>query len=180
MSTQQTTLVRWFWWPGWHPERLESWLEELAAQGWHLVKADRLLLRFHFVKGPKKRVRVCVDFQTSHDLKAYEVLFQDAGWELMGTAVGYYVWRAEYEGADRPEIYSDLDSLIQRNNRLLLLLSILTLAQVPAWLTGALNPLRYSSFGGVLVGFYFVCLLISVFGVVATAVSVYKLRSRRP
>src|SRR5690625_1813200 len=62
MKKEKNTLIRWFRWWGWYPDKLEAWLEAKAAEGWHLTKADRILLRFHFRRGASRKIRVCVDY----------------------------------------------------------------------------------------------------------------------
>src|SRR5690606_33851686 len=60
----------------------------------------------------------------------YTGLLKDAGWELMCSSAGWLIWRMPYEGL-RPELYSDLDSLIERNNRIITVFGILLLTQFP-------------------------------------------------
>src|SRR5690606_7217552 len=98
---QETLTARFFWW-GWYTDRVESWLEEKAAQGWRLVKADRSLTRFHFVRDQPKKVRICADYQAPRS-EEYEAICKDAGWELVAADdTGWYLWRMEYSGF-RPE-----------------------------------------------------------------------------
>lgn len=178
---REQTMARWFRWYGWTTERLETWLEELAAQGWHLEKVDRLLMRFHFRRGPERKVRVCVDYQ-SDVTDEYESLFSDAGWELVVEGAGYYIWRKEYADDKRPEIYTDFDSLIQRNSRLLTVLVLALVIQVPAqlplWMSGVIDQLLNSSWGKGLTVIYGIVIVMLLWGIVSIARANAKLRER--
>ncbi|MDF2722285.1 MAG: hypothetical protein K0Q59_1960 [Paenibacillus sp.] len=121
------------WWWAWEPERLELWLEQMAAQGWHLVKVKWGATRFYFEKGEPQQVRFGLDYQTKQDPN-YKVIFQDAGWEFMYGASGWYIWKMPYSGT-RPAIYTDLDSMIERNNRLMGLLIVVIAAQITVFST---------------------------------------------
>lgn len=157
------TRRKWFYWWGWSTTRLEGWLEQMAARGWHLVKADHLLLRFHFAVGEPKRVRVCIDYQSTVN-DEYHSLFSDAGWELVAEGYGYYIWRSEYEDARRPEIFSDIDSLIDRNRRIFSMMMLALLIQPPAWVVAqpVLTRVAQYSVGRVLLALYVLVLVIGV------------------
>lgn len=118
------------WWPAWKPEKMEAWLEEMEANGWRLVQVKWSATRFYFEKGEPRKVRYCLDYQTEKDA-SYARLFQDSGWEMTYTNGMWYIWKMPYS-AERPEIYSDLDSLIERNKRLMNLFGLIALIQVPA------------------------------------------------
>ena len=57
---------------------------------------------------------------TRHNVQDnYFELFKEDGWELVDNiATPWYIWRKSYED-ERPNIYTDTKSLIERNNRLL-------------------------------------------------------------
>lgn len=128
------------WW-GWAPQVIEAWLEEQAAKGWHMVGATFMAMRFRFRQDAPAKVRYCADYQ-SEDTKNYRQLYQDAGWELVyfGSG-GWYIWRKEYTDV-RPEIYTDVDSMIDRNKRLLLTIffSIMGLVMVGVFMSTGSSP----------------------------------------
>ncbi|NLN28787.1 MAG: DUF2812 domain-containing protein [Firmicutes bacterium] len=171
---------RWFFWFGWATEKLEAWLEKEARLGWHLVWADRGLNRFHFRKGPAKQVRICIDYQPGQPADEYWTLFQDAGWELVAEGFGYYIWRTEYEGADRPDIFTDVDSLIQRNQRIMAILVFILLCQLPSWSSSFLFGWWKSAYVKVLLGAYALTCLVLAGYVVAIHRANARLRARRP
>ena len=119
------------WWWGWNPDKIEHWLESMEANGWHLFHADMGAVRFHFEKHEPGQVRYCVDYQDKITPE-YRSLFEDAGWELVYTGLGWYIWRMAYD-AERPEIYTDSDSLISRNNRLMGVLGATVAMQLPLY-----------------------------------------------
>ena len=108
----------WHLWWGWNPEKIENWLEEMERKGWNLFKVDFYYIRFKFEKGESRKVRYCVDYQINVQDNYFE-LFKEDNWELVGdTAAPWYMWRKPYED-ERPNIYTDTKSLIERNNRLI-------------------------------------------------------------
>lgn len=118
------------WWWGWEPEKIEDWLEQMEAEGWHVYNATGIGVRFHFVKGEPRRVRYCADYQ-SNISPEYKAIFQDAGWELVYSSIGWYIWRMEYE-KERPNIYTDIDSLLGMNKRLITILGIAAIIELSA------------------------------------------------
>lgn len=129
------TLVRWHVWFHWTTDQFEDWLEAMAAQGWHLVKTDRWMHRSHFRREVPKKVRYCVDFP-GEVTDEYYTIYRDAGWEMVSSALGWYIWRTEYSGERRPELFNDVEPLIQRNNNLVLVMAMALLAQVGVFVGG--------------------------------------------
>lgn len=110
------TKTVWRWWWGWHPEKIENWLEEMEQDGWHLAKVDVNYLRFKFEKGESRKISYCVDYQLNVQ-ENYFQLFKEDDWELVDDKnVPWFIWRKPYQD-ERPHIYTDTKSLIERNNR---------------------------------------------------------------
>lgn len=175
-------MVRWFSWFGWFTEKVESWLENKAAEGWHLIKADRMLNRFHFKKGAPKQVRVCADYPAEAS-DEYKTIFQDSGWELVCHGLGWYIWQAEYTGDERPEAFNDPEPLIERNNRLLIILAFGLfglLLQLP--IQGLLNVFTARFFttalGQVLLGLYVLLIVVIAVSIGLTFGHNRKLKDR--
>ncbi|ASS67154.1 MULTISPECIES: DUF2812 domain-containing protein [unclassified Paenibacillus] len=61
---------------------------------------------------------------------SYLAIFEDFGWKSVYRSGGWFIWQKAYSG-ERPQIYSDTDTLIQRNKNLAALFSILMLVQLP-------------------------------------------------
>jgi hypothetical protein len=118
------TKTAWRWWWGWNPEKIENWLEEMEQKGWNLVSIGFAYIVFKFEKGESRKIRYCVDYQINVN-DGYFGLFDEDGWELVGDKIApWYIWRKTYEN-ERPDIYTDTKSLIERNNRLLKTVGIL-------------------------------------------------------
>jgi hypothetical protein len=106
----------WRWWWGWNPEKIENWLELMENEGWHLSKLDFNYIRFKFENGESRKIRYCVDYQINVQENYFE-LFKEDGWELVDDkSVPWFIWRKSYQD-ERPHIYTDTKSLIERNNR---------------------------------------------------------------
>lgn len=119
----------WCWWWGWSPEKIENILEQMESKGWNLLQIGFGGIRLKFEKGESKKMRYCADFHLNVD-KSYFNLFRDDGWELVWNgACGWYIWRKDYTN-ERPNIYTDTKSLIERNKRLLRMISLIFTAQI--------------------------------------------------
>lgn len=121
------------WWWSWESEKIEKWIEAQEGQGWNLVKVKSNLMRFQFVKGSPRTMRYVFDYQNNVDID-YKQLYEDAGWEQVYAKDNWYLWRKSYPADQpelRPEIYSDVDSIIQRNNRIKKTLITVGLVLIP-------------------------------------------------
>lgn len=84
---------------------------------------------FHFLRDHPRRKSFCADFQSS-GIAEYKTFIHDAGWTLVMEAGGWFLWAREYAKDEaKTAFFSDTDSLVARNNRVLLLLGILLLPQ---------------------------------------------------
>lgn len=117
------------WWLSWNAERLEQWLEDQKAAGWNLVGVDFSGMVFRFEAGEPRKMAFRVDFQTRVG-EDYQQLFHDAGWKLADQAASWYFWRAPFE-QEKPEIFSDAQSKIDRNRRVVTILCVIMLVQLP-------------------------------------------------
>ena len=105
------------------PADYEKWLEDLALQGWHMDKIGQWSsMRMTFRRGEPKRYRYVYDMQVSpkHDYKA---TYEQFGWEFVGQMASAYIWRKEY-AQERPESFSDRESVEKRNNRVVAAASV--------------------------------------------------------
>lgn len=108
------------WWWAWNYEDVEIWLEQMALQGLMLMDVKGIGTNFYFEKTKPLKCRFCIDFQPRVN-KDYLQIIIDDGWEIYPMGFGWYVWCKAYED-ERPHLYSDYDSIIQRNNKLLILI----------------------------------------------------------
>ena len=106
----------WRWWWGWNTEKIENWLEEMEKKGWNLIKIDLFQTRFTFKKGKSRKMRYCWDYPNYTGDNYFEI-FKEDGWESMDNKMGpWFIWRKPYDD-ERPNIYTDKKSLIEKNNR---------------------------------------------------------------
>lgn len=148
--------VSMWWWP-WQMDKVEKMLEDNAAQGWILVKANWLCTRFTFEKRTPARIRYCLDYQDA-DKPEYRTLLGDAGWMLEFKGSGWYIWSMAYDG-ERPELFTDTDSLIRRNNAVVGSLAMALLLQLPIYIS-VINNLDQNRLGPYIMVFW--ALLIAV------------------
>jgi hypothetical protein len=108
----------------------EQWLREMASQGLHLQKLN-LLQRWTFVQGAPEDVAYRVDFNGEREGSAFNNLLEDAGWELAAGCSGWQYWRRANVQGQMPEVFTDSDSKMGKFKRLLMLLLVGLVAQLP-------------------------------------------------
>ena len=144
-------------WSGAYPDKLEAWLEHMELSGWHLVNVHWGGVKFVFEKGESSTISYSLDYRAQVD-EDYVGLLEDTGWELVFKSGGWFIWRKSYEEI-KPELYTDIDSLVERNKRLLMVYGVLMLTQVPL---AVLNVQHFTIWA-------YLLLYIPVFCIVGTA-----------
>jgi hypothetical protein len=142
----------------WNFRKDEDWLTRLSEQGLHLDKPG--LFRYRFVRKESQRYVYRLDYQ-SLKVKAltdYLALYEDAGWELVGTIVGWRYFRKPYTPGETFELYTDPASLKQFYTRIQTVLLVIGMLNFIVAGTNAINwSFRDSSFStlGGIVGLNF-------------------------
>jgi len=127
MNREHKKIFRWWW--SWNAEKISAWLEEMAAEGWVLERTGFAMIVFYFRRQAPRRISYCADFQ-SGDIQAYKAFIADSGWALVAEAGGWYLWARDYrDGEARPEFFSDTESLVARNRRLILFIIPIVMPQ---------------------------------------------------
>jgi len=122
MNTTTITKAKWFW--AWQDDKEEAWLRSMAQQGWHLSRPG-LFGQYTFSVGEPREMVYRLDFiQSNKRTDDYFQLFRDAGWEYVGEMGGWQYWRKEVKAGAAPEIFTDVESKIQKYQRLLGFLAI--------------------------------------------------------
>lgn len=122
MDNKIVRKFKWFW--IWQDEKEEAWLGQMARQGLHLQQ-PRYCGRYAFVQGAPREVAYRLDFVTNAKKSPdYFQLFKDAGWEHVGEMGGWQYWRKEVRDGEMPEIFTDVESKIQKYRRLLAFFAI--------------------------------------------------------
>jgi hypothetical protein len=105
------------------PSDYENWLERKAAEGWHINRFRQWSsIVMTFRRGEPKRYHFVYDPQVS-PRKEYIATYEQFGWEYLGRMASAHFWRMEYEG-ERPEAFSDQESIVRRNKRTIAAVSI--------------------------------------------------------
>lgn len=129
----------------------ERWLEEMSAQGWHLVKAQGSLM-YTFEEGsPEKRIYK-IDYRTlrtEEALDEYLSLFEDSDWHCVNPQTKqsnyYFYTAAENEIQD---IFSDQASKAQRFSRYSnVFVSSLIIPILPYFILYASRTIKFSELG---------------------------------
>lgn len=106
------------------PAQYEEWFENLASKGWHPTKVHQWSsLAMVFEKGKPRKYKYCVDLQAKRR-KDYMTIYQDFGWEYIGQMASMHLWRKPYEGDNKPESFTDKDSMAKRNRRFVYAISV--------------------------------------------------------
>lgn len=117
----------------WNYEKDEKWLNELSAQGQHLVEPGTF--RYVFKKEAAARYVYRLDYHQIKEkerLHEYFALFKDMGWEHVGSNMGWHYFRKPYvEGEPSALIYTDHSSLKQLLQRIQMMLVLLAAANFP-------------------------------------------------
>lgn len=136
------------WWWGWNPEPLEKELEAMAEEGWFIEKVDGLGVYFTFRKQEPMTLCFATDYQPEATRDYFEI-FKEDGWDMEWSgANGWYIFSKAYAG-ERPAIYTDKDSIIDRNHRILKVLLPLFIMLVVLFVTVVLPILRKPIYVGV-------------------------------
>jgi hypothetical protein len=103
----------------WQDEQEEQWLEQMAREGWRLVRAGVV---YRFERDIPREVRYRLDYRSSAPggWPEYLGLFRDAGWEHVGRFGGWQYFRTCSREA--PEIFTDTASRAHKYRQLLALL----------------------------------------------------------
>ena len=86
--------------PSYDVERMESWLTDMASQGWHLVKDSEFLGFFTFEEGTPKTIRYRLEPRPKYssdtlvpDEEAM-ALAEEFGWEFADSYRQFYIYRS--------------------------------------------------------------------------------------
>ena len=156
-------LFKWFW--PWQDDREEAWLSEMSARGWHLA-AMGWPSRYIFVAGEPRRDIYRLDWQDASrkEMSNYVQLFQDAGWEHVGSRSGWQVFRRPDEHGQAPEIFTDVDSKIAKYERMIFAMGGAGAAVVPVMVI-----LMFQDIDAFLGALWGVLLLVALFYIVVLA-----------
>lgn len=171
------TKKKFLWWWPWQTDKVENMLESMAAQGWHTVYVHKACTSFVFQKGEPLRVRYCIDYQEK-ERPDYAALLSNAGWSLVHKESGWYIWSKAYDGEERPELFTDMDSLIRRNNLIMGSTTAIFAAQIPLFVVNINNLDAKTPFGLAFVIFWALVAGVMGFTVIGMAAGIAKMKRR--
>lgn len=96
------------------PDKLENWLEEMEAKGYHLYHVSRLGNSFYLMKGQPRLVSYCAIYENIPNETAF-FLHKENGWEPVYSSrqslQKWTIWAKEYqEGEEKPYIYNEKET----------------------------------------------------------------------
>lgn len=123
MQKKTITKFKWFW--AWQDDKEEEWLAEMAAQGLHLDGFDfPTLYRFRLGESAEYVYRLDYPGVSKKERESYLQLFADSGWEHAGEMSGWMYFRREVKPGDPTEIFTDIDSKVQKYSRVMMFVII--------------------------------------------------------
>ncbi len=163
-------------WFGWHAEKIEVWLENMASKGWVLEKTGPNMTTFYFSKSSPCKISYCADFQNS-PAKEYKALAEDGGWKLLSSIAGWFLWAKKYEGDEKPVFLSDRESIIGRMKKLLTFLFIIGSVQ-PLFLINSISRMQtdFSMFYKVIASIHAVALILMIWAGLTVWFKIRKLK----
>ena len=132
MNNQHIIKRKWFW--AWQDEKEEAWLAEMAKQGL-LLEQVSLPGRYEFRSAEAGNYVYRLDYRHPARMEkdAYLQLFQDAGWEHLGSLSGWQYFRKIARAEEPLDIYTDVESKVEKYRRLLGVLVVVLLIWMPIW-----------------------------------------------
>jgi len=167
----------------WEDEKEEKWLEQMAAEGWHLQWVAPFY--YTFVKGVPEKVIYRLDYKMTldKDYADYTTIFKDSDWELVTVMGNWHYYRINPSNGRIPEIYNTNRAKAQKYRRLLLglvpFLPIYLVIFNPALsLFNRGNGEEISLFLEIVQLFMFVLILFFIYAVVRIILKIRKLESQ--
>ncbi|MFT4414773.1 DUF2812 domain-containing protein [Fredinandcohnia humi] len=111
------------------PDKMEKWLENMEAQGYHLYRVNRFGVTFYFTVGEPRQVSYALDYQNLSD-ESYFAIHKEAGWNMVyaspSTFQKWTIWNKVYPEVDeKPRFYSDKSHKLKHAKRVAVTYSIL-------------------------------------------------------
>lgn len=129
------TVMKWFW--VWDFEKEEKWLNEMAANGWALIRVG--FSRYTFERCEPEEYTVRLEMH-GYD-EDYLSFMEDAGAEYVGRVFQwiYFRRRSEYGAFD---LFSDIDSRIAHLNRIHMVLWMLGIMNLVIGIFNSMSPVH--------------------------------------
>lgn len=167
---------KWFW--AWDFDKEEQWLNEMAARGLALVAIGVCKYTFEESLPGEYNVRLeLLDNLPSHaESERYIKFIEDTGAEYLGSITRWAYFRSRTDAGEF-SLFSDNASRIRHLNRLLPLLSVVTLSQIPIAISNLSFYLGIGNRANLGVGI--LCLCLASLGLYGTQRIFFKRRKLR-
>lgn len=115
-------------WFVWQDEEHQQWLQQMAAQGLHF-RGTNVLCLHTFERGAPADVVYRWDVRYLPLKRDYRQLFEDAGWELVTSTVGWRCWRKSRKHGAGTEIFTTGNDHAAKYLRVIRLLGLVVAAE---------------------------------------------------
>ena len=163
------------WWWSWTSEAFEQYLEDMAAKGYCLKSAQFGMMWLEFETCEPKKIRYCVDYRNKVE-DDYITILKDDGWDYVAKNAGWLLWSKAYDDK-RPSLFTDPQSLIDRNRRIMALVVILLTLQGPNMMMNIYSRLNSMDPGIITIALIYTTLVgLMVYGVVRMLIENHTLK----
>jgi hypothetical protein len=150
----------------WQESSEEGWLRKMSNEGWHLNKTG--FFNYEFVKGEPKDVIYKFDYKPFRNKRIddYISLFEEAGWEYVGSFTGWFYFRTEAKKDHNQELYNDNTSKLKKYRTIrwaFIIVCVLILLTI--------------LFSTPLTGFLFLILIFLIYGIIRISRIIKRIKS---
>jgi hypothetical protein len=170
---------KWFW--AWEFEKEEQWLNKMSGMGLQLT--DVSIGRYVFEEGRpgeyQYKLQMLDNLPDSIESQQYIKFCEETGVEHIASLLRWVYFRKKSDGKEF-ELFSDIDSRIKHLREILVLLSVLAVAELLIFLSNLNNLFHYQELAlGIIVGLLFVVTIIVSYGAVRVWISFRRLQKER-
>ncbi len=174
MNKATFSKFKWFW--AWQDEVEEAWLGQMSKKGLHLSSASLLGIYTFILDEPRDYV-YRLDFRKvpKKEKQEYLQLFKDAGWEFIGEMSSWQYFRKEAETGEVSDIFTDVESKMDKYKRVLTFLGFLFVIMIIVFLGRVLGEYPYPWWGVIQV-FIFLMLVFYTYAIIRLIIRVRQLK----
>ncbi len=96
MESTVTKKVFKYWLP-WNADRVATWLENMAAEGWILERTGLCMINFYFKKSEPAKIKFHLEYQNGLKNSNHSAT-PDSNWRSIASRQGWTLWSREYIG----------------------------------------------------------------------------------
>ena len=180
MSEEKTTRRVFRIFMAWNDEKEGRWLAEQERAGWRLKAVGCISYLFEQAQPAEVAYRLDYGPGKLPDRSEYLGLFQDAGWEHVGTRKRWQVFRKPVVDGRVPEIYTDPRSRIAMYRRLMgLMVAMLAMLGIITAVNLSMNDSTFERIPFVF-GLYIGMMAVFAYGAVRILLIISRLKKSAP